>query len=147
LYYAQFIGAVYRYMRDPRRDLSRKTILMFDEFGLAMQIESVLDLTMTISKVARKYGIALCVADQLPITFLANVKARNILDNARIKVIFHLGELPAREISTAFPQLAPEHLAFITQPNKGECVIIMDQLTVPVVVEPTPRELALLTGS
>lgn len=147
LFYAQFIGAFYRYMRDPRRDLGRKTMLMFDEFGLACQVESVLDLTMTIAKVARKYGVALCVADQLPAAFLANPKARAILDNARIKVIFHLGELPSREVGDAFPQLAPEHVAFIGRPAQGECVIVMDQLAVPVVIEPTARELELLAGS
>ena len=40
-YYAQVIGAINRYMRDPGRDRTRPTLLVIDEYGYASQIESV----------------------------------------------------------------------------------------------------------
>jgi hypothetical protein len=146
LYYAQAIGAIYRYMRDPKRDRSRKTLLIIDEFGLAAQIKTVAQLAVTISKVARKYGLGLVTADQLPITY-STIEGRQILDNARIKVIFHLDDEPAREIARALSQLAADHVAFITRPVKGECVVVFDQTAIPLVVEPAPRELLMLQGS
>ncbi len=147
LMYAQAIGPFYRDMRNPRRDRRRKTLLIIDEFGLAAQIRSVAHMAVTISKVARKYGVALVTADQLPITYLATVEGRQILDNARIKVIFHLDDEPAREIAAVLSPLTPEHVRFITRPAKGECVVVYDATAVPVVVEPSPLELLLLQGS
>lgn len=146
-YMAQPIGAVYRYMRDVSRDRRRKTILIIDEFGLAARIKTVAQLAVTISKVARKFGLALVTADQLPITYLGNEEGRQILDNARVKVIFHLGDDPAREIAASLSQLAPEHVRFITRPEKGRCVVVFDQVAMPLVVQPSPRELLMLQGS
>lgn len=146
-YYAMLIGSISREMRNPNRDLSRHTMLVIDEFGIAAQIETVLDMAMMIAKVARKYKIGLCVADQVPQTFLRSVKARNILDNARIRVVFRMDELPLHELSTAFPQLAPAHIEFLRYAEKGECVVINDQTAVPMVVQPTDREFLWLQGS
>lgn len=146
-YYAQAIGAIYRYMRDPSRDRSRKTLLIIDEFGLAARIKSVAQLAVTISKVARKYGVALVTADQLPITYLGSEEGRQILENSRIQVMFHLKPEPAKEIAAALSQLAPGHTQFIIQARKGECVMVYDRTALPLVVEPSPRELSMLTGS
>lgn len=147
LYYAQVIGAVYRYMRDPHRDTRRKTLLVIDEFGLAARIKTIADLGMTISQVARKYGLALVTADQLPNLYLDTPHGKKILGNTRVKVIFHLKEPEARRIATAIPQLTEAHIRFITQPDKGRCVVVYDDIAVPVIVEPTPRELELFKHS
>jgi hypothetical protein len=65
-YYAQVIGAILHYMRDPHRDRRRKTVLQIDEFGYLAQTESLAQLAATICKVARKYGLGLIAIDQNP---------------------------------------------------------------------------------
>jgi len=56
-FYLQIIGAILRFMRDPNRDRSRKTMLAIDEFGYVTQVEALARLAAMICKVARKYGI------------------------------------------------------------------------------------------
>ena len=75
-------GAILRYMRDPNRDRSRKTLLQIDEFGYLTQVEALARLAATICKVARKYGIGLVAIDQNPITFLGSENGRYIFENA-----------------------------------------------------------------
>jgi hypothetical protein len=102
---------------------------------------------VTISKVARKYGLALVTADQLPNLYLDTREGQEILGNTRLKVIFHLEEPEARRIAAAIPQLTEAHIQYITDDERGRCVIVYDNIAVPVVVDPAPRELALLQGS
>jgi hypothetical protein len=97
--------------------------------------------------VARKYGVALVTADQLPLTYLGSEEGRQILENSRIQVMFHLKPDPAKQIAAALSQLSPGHTEFIIQAQKGECVMVFDRTALPLVVEPSPRELSMLTGS
>jgi hypothetical protein len=62
-YVVQTITAILRFMRDPMRDRSRKTLLLIDEFGYLTQVEELSQLAATICKVARKYGIGLVAID------------------------------------------------------------------------------------
>lgn len=145
--YAHIIGSIYRYMRNPKRDRRRPTLLIIDEFGLASRIEAVGKLAETITRVARKYGLALLLADQTPNTFLETAFGRVILDNSPVKVIFHLDERPTQEIGSALPILTPSHLAFIQQADQGFCMAVFDSYAAPMQVVASDREKLLLTGS
>jgi type IV secretory pathway VirB4 component len=147
LFYAQAIGTIFRYMRSSHRDRTRKTLLVIDEFGLASRISSVSQMAVTISKVARKYGMALVTADQLPNIYLDTPDGQQILGNTRVKVIFHLADPEARRIAQAIPEMTETHIQYITQRDVGRCVIVYDNIAVPVVVEPAGREMTLFQGS
>lgn len=147
LYYAQAIGTIFRYMRSTRRDRTRKTLMVVDELGLASRIATVSQMAVTLSKVARKYGMALVTADQLPNFYLDTPDGQQILGNARVKVLFHMKDPEARRIAAAIPELTEAHVQYITRPDIGTCVIVYDNIVVPAVVEPAGRELLLLEGS
>jgi hypothetical protein len=146
-YYGYLIGNIYRAMRDPHRDRRRKTILALDEFGLASRIEAVGQMAVTIAKVARKYGLALLVSDQNPLTFLDNPLGQAVLENCPIKLLFHMDEEPAQRMGQALPMLRPLHLRFLVDARPGQCVAVINGTVTPLVVEPSRRELALLWGS
>jgi hypothetical protein len=146
-YYGYLIGNIYRYMRSPYRDRSRKTLLALDEFGLASRIEAVGNLAVTLAKVARKYGIALMLSDQNPVTFLDNPSGQAIFENCPIKVLFHMDEDPTQRMGQALPMLQPLHLRFIVDAKPGQCVAIRHGTVTPIVVDSSPRELAVLQGS
>ncbi len=146
-YYAQLIGAIYRFMRTPRRDVSRKTLVLIDEFGYASQVEAVAQLAATICKVARKYGIGLMVIDQNPITFLDSASGRAILENAAAKIMFHLDDLPARQMGQALSDLTEAHIDFLSHARVGECVAVFGNDVYVVNVESSPREQRVLMGS
>ncbi|MBX0331083.1 hypothetical protein K2Z83_25865 [Oscillochloris sp. ZM17-4] len=147
LYYSQAISTIYRYMRHPRRDRTRKTLLILDEMGLASRISSVAQMGVTISKVARKYGMALVTADQLPNFYLDTPEGQQIFGNSRVRVIYHLKDPEARRLAEAIPELTEAHIQHITRGDVGRCVVVYDNIVVPVDVEPAPRELQLLQGS
>ena len=146
-FYALNIGVIFRFMRDRRRDRRRPTLLIIDEFGLASQIESVGRLAATIARVARKYRLALVLADQTPQTFLKKDFGRVILDNAPAKILFHMDQTPTREIGAALPVLTETHLQFIQEVQQGAAVAVFGQNVTAMVVEPTSQELSMLRGS
>ncbi len=146
-YYAQLIGAIYRFMRDPRRDVRRKTLVLIDEFGYASQVEAVAQLAATICKVARKYGIGLMVIDQNPITFLDSASGRAILENAVAKIMFHLDDLPARQMGEALSDLTDPHVDFLSHAQVGECVAVFGNDVYVMHIESSPREQRVLIGS
>ncbi len=146
-YYAQLIGAIYRFMRDPRRDVRRKTLVLIDEFGYASQVDAVATLAATICKVARKYGIGLMVIDQNPMTFLDSASGRAILENAVAKIMFHLDDLPARQMGEALSDLTDPHVDFLSHARVGECVAVFGNDVYVMHVESSPREQRMLMGS
>lgn len=146
-YYVQIIGAILRYMRDPKRDRTRKTLLQIDEFGYLTQVEALARLAATICKVARKYGIGLVAIDQNPGTFLAGENGRFIFENAVAKVLFHLDDLPAREVGAAISDLTPGHVDFLSHASVGECLAVVANDVYVMTVEANPRELRALRGS
>nr|PZN26943.1 MAG: hypothetical protein DIU80_12710 [Chloroflexota bacterium] len=146
-YYAQAVGAINRFMRDPRRDGSRRTLLIIDEFGLASQVESVGRLAADICKVARKYGIGLLAVDQNPATFLGSQTGREIFENAAAKVLFHLDDLPARAIGEAVGDLTDGHLSFLSEAGPGQCVAVFGNDVYFMNVEANRYELRHLRGS
>ncbi|RRR65744.1 MAG: hypothetical protein EI684_22245 [Candidatus Viridilinea halotolerans] len=145
--YAHIIGMIYRYMRDARRDRKRPTLLIIDEFGLASRITAVGQLAATITRVARKYGLALVLADQTPQTFLKTDFGRVILENSPIKFLFHMEKNPTQEIGEALPILTPTHLDFITQHERAACVAVFNAYASPMHVYATVNEERLLEGS
>lgn len=146
-YYVQIIGAILRYMRDPRRDRSRKTLLQIDEFGYLTQVEALARLAATICKVARKYGIGLIAIDQNPGTFLDGENGRFIFENAIAKILFHLDDLPAREVGEAISDLTTSHVDFLSHASVGECLAVVANDVYVMTVEANPRELRALRGS
>lgn len=147
LYYAQAVGAVHRFMRDAQRDRGQRTLLIIDEFGLAAQVEAVARLAADVCKVARKYGIGLMVVDQNPSTFLASQTGREIFENAAAKVLFHLDDLPAREIGAAIGDLTPPHVAFLSDAQPGQCVGVFGNDVYVMHIEANRYELRRLVGS
>ena len=147
LYYAMAIGAVLRYMRDPLRDKRRKTLLQIDEFGYLMQLEELAHLAATICKVARKYAIGLTVIDQNPLTFLGSETGRSIFENAVAKILFHLDDLPARQMGEAISDLTPAHVEFLTQARPGECVAVVNNDVYVMHAEANPKEARAFVGS
>lgn len=147
LYYSQVIGAVYRFMRDPLRDRSRRTLLIIDEYGIAARVRTTEQLAVTLAKTARKFGLGLITVDQSPGTFYGSAAGREIVDNARLKIIFHLDDDPAHELAASLSALTPEHIQFIIDARQGHYVAVLDKNVVPVVAEPTRLELDALSGS
>jgi hypothetical protein len=145
-YYAQVIGAINRYMRDPRRDRSRPTLLIIDEYGYAAQIESVARLAADICKVARKYGIGLLVVDQSPHTFQSPT-GKDILDNAPAKILFHLDDEPARLAGELIGDLTPAHVEFLGRAERGEAVAVFGNDVHILLVESSAQERRFLMGS
>lgn len=146
-YYAQAIGAINRYMRDPHRDRRRKTLLQIDEFGYLTQVESLAQLAAMICKVARKYGIGLVAIDQNPFTFLDSKPGRAIFESAAAKVLFHLDDVPARQIGEAIADLTPAHVEFLSHAGVGECLAAVGNDVYVMNVEANPKELRMLRGS
>jgi type IV secretory pathway VirB4 component len=146
-YYAQAIGAVNRYMRDPRRDVKRRTLLIIDEFGYATQVQAVAQMAAEVCKVARKYGIALMVIDQNPTTFLTNQAGLAIWENTRCKIFFHLDDKPARLVGETISDLTPSHVEFLSQARRGECVYMLDNDVYVMLVETNLRETRAFQGS
>lgn len=146
-YYAQAIGAINRFMRDPARDRTRKTLLIIDEFGYASQVEAVARMAADICKVARKFGIGLLAVDQNPHTFLASDTGREIWDNSVAKMLFHLDDRPAREVGEAISDLTPGHIERLPTLGRGEAVAIFRNDVYDMVAKATARELHALTGS
>lgn len=146
-YYAQTIGAINRYMRDPRRDTRHKTLLLIDEFGYVTQIEALARLAAEICKVARKYGIGLVAIDQNPGTFLDGENGRFIFENAVAKVLFHLDDLPARQMGEAISDLTPTHVEFVSHAGVGEALAVVGNDVYVMTVESNPKELRALRGS
>lgn len=146
-YYTQTIGAILRYMRDPSRDRSRKTLLQIDEFGYLTQVEALARLAATICKVARKYGIGLVAIDQNPITFLGSENGRFIFENAVAKVLFHLDDFPARQMGEAISDLTPAHVDFLSHAGVGEALTVVGNDVYVMTVEANPKELRALRGS
>ena len=145
--YSSMVGAFNRYMRDPRRDVQHRTLFLMDEFHYVTRVESVARLAADICKVARKYGIGLMPVDQNPSTFLNNAYGRQIYENAVAKFLFHLDDLPAREMATAMSDLTPDHVQFLIKAQRGRCVAAFGNDLHYMLVEASPEELNALRGS
>lgn len=145
--YSSMVGAFNRFMRDPRRDVSHRTLFLMDEFHYVTRVEAVARLAADICKVARKYGIGLMPVDQNPSTFLNNAYGRQIFENAVAKFLFHLDDLPAREIASAMSNLTGEHVGFLTQAARGRCIAAFGNDVHYMLVEPSSQELQVLRGS
>lgn len=146
-YYLQAIGAINRYMRDPKRDRTRKILLQIDEFGYASQVEAVARLAVDICKTARKYGVGIILIDQNPLTFVETESGRQIIENAVAKVLFRLDVQPARQMADALGDLTERHIEFITHAQPGECVAVVGNDVYVVAVESSPKERRALIGS
>ncbi len=146
-YYAHMVGAFNRFMRDPRRDVNHRTILLMDEFHYITRVEAVARLAAEICKVARKYGIGLMPVDQNPSTFLDSSYGRQIFENAIAKFLFHLDDLPARDMAEAMSDLTPDHVRFLTSAGRGRCLAAFGNDIYHTLVEASPQELKSLRGS
>lgn len=146
-YYAVTIGAIGRWMRDPRRDLRRPTLLVIDEFHYVSRVEAVARMAVEIAKTARKYRLGLVVIDQNPGTFLDSLSGQFIWENSGTKVLFHLDAVPARRLGEAIPELTPSHVEFLTVATPGQGVMVFGNDVYETYVEPNARELRYLRGS
>ncbi len=146
-YYAHMVGAFNRFMRDPRRDVTHRTIFMMDEFHYITRVEAVARLAAEICKVARKYGIGLVAVDQNPSTFLDTSYGRQIFENAVAKFMFHLDDLPARDMAEAISDLTPAHVRFLASAGRGRCLAAFGNDIYHMLVEASPQELKSLRGS
>jgi hypothetical protein len=146
-FYLQIIGAILRFMRDPNRDRSRKTMLAIDEFGYVTQVEALARLAAMICKVARKYGIGLIAIDHNPLTFLESETGRYIFENCQTKVSFRLDDTPARQLAGAVRDMNEDHIAELTHFSPGQCLAIVRNDIYVVNVETSPRELRAFKGS
>lgn len=145
-YYAQVIGSINRYMRDPQRDRSVPTLLIIDEYGYAAQVESVARMAADICKVARKYGLGLLVVDQSPHTFQTPT-GKDILDNAPARILFHLDSEPARLAGELIGDLTAAHIDFLSQAERGEAVAVFDNDVHVLLVETSAQEQRAFRGS
>jgi hypothetical protein len=146
-FYLQIIGAILRFMRDPNRDRSRKTILAIDEFGYVTQVEALARLAAMICKVARKYAIGLIAIDQNPLTFLESETGRYIFENCQNKVSFRLDEVPARQLAGAVRDMNEDHIAALTHFTQGQCLAIIKNDIYVMNAETSPREMRAFKGS
>ena len=146
-YYGQAVGAINRYMRDPGRDVRRRTLLLLDEFHYITRTEAVARMAAEIAKVARKYGIAVVAADQNPATFLSNRWGQFIWENCSSKVLFHLDDVAAARVGEAISDLTAEHLDFLTHAQVGEALMIFGNDVYVAQVETNPKETRAFAGS
>jgi hypothetical protein len=146
-YYGQAVGAINRYMRDPYRDVRRRTLLVLDEFHYITRTEAVARMAAEIAKVARKYGIAVVAVDQNPATFLGNKYGQFIWENCSAKVLFHLDDAAARQVGDVISDLAPEHLDFLSHAQVGEALMIFGNDVYVAQVETNARETRAFAGS
>ncbi len=146
-FYGQCVGAINRYMNDPRRDRRRPTLLLIDEYHLVARTESVARMAAELAKYARKHRIAVMPVDQNPVTFLGEKWTRIIWENATGKAIFHLDDLPAREIGEAISDLTDDHLQYITHAQPGEAVLVLGNDVYVAHIETNPREARAFAGS
>jgi hypothetical protein len=147
LYYAQIVGAINRYMRDPHRDTRRNTLLLLDEFHYLSRVPALLRLAEEICKVARKYRFAAVMIDQNPSTFFGSDSGKRIWQLTAAKILFRLDTSAAREVGTQVSDLQPEHLTFLTQAQRGEAIGIFGNNVHMMHTEASPRELRYLAGS
>lgn len=146
-FYGQCVGAVNRYMHDPRRDRRRPTLLVIDEYHMVARTESVARMAAELAKFARKHRIAVMPVDQNPVTFLGEKWTRSIWENSTGKAIFHLDDLPAQEIGAAIGDLTPEHLDIITHAEPGQAVLVLADNVYVAHIETNPRESRAFAGS
>ncbi len=146
-YYGQAVGAINRYMRDPYRDVRRRTLLLLDEFHYITRTEAVARMAAEIAKVARKYGIAVVAVDQNPATFLGNKYGQFIWENCSAKVLFHLDDAAARQVGDVISDLAPDHLDFLSHAQVGEALMIFGNDVYVAQVETNARETRAFAGS
>jgi len=146
-FYGQCVGAVNRYMHDPRRDRRRPTLLLIDEYHMVARTESVARMAAELAKFARKHRIAVMPVDQNPVTFLGEKWTRSIWENATGKALFHLDDLPAQEIGAAIGDLTPEHIAFISHAEPGQAVLVLADNVYVAHIETNPRESRAFAGS
>jgi hypothetical protein len=126
-YYVLAIGALRRWMKDPARDRRRRTLLQFDEFGYASQVDAVMQMAVEITKTARKYKVGLMLIDQNPVTFLGSAAGRQIFENAAALIAFRLQDVAARQLGEAVSALTPEHLQAIVSAEVGEYTAVIGQ--------------------
>ena len=146
-FYGQCVGAVNRYMNDPRRDRRRPTLLLIDEYHMVARTESVARMAAELAKFARKHRIAVMPVDQNPITFLQEKWTRYIWENATGKAIFHLDDLPAQEIGAAITDLTPDHIDFIAHAEPGQAVLVLQDNVYVAHIETNARESRAFAGS
>lgn len=142
-----FMDGVQQFMRDPTRDVSRPTALLIDEFAYMARIKAFAEVASEITKVARKYGMALVAVDQSPQVFLDSDYGRDIFDNAAARVLFRMDAPAAARIGEALSDLRPHHLAYLTQAQRGMALAVVGNDVYPMNVEATPHELRMLRGS
>lgn len=145
-FYLQIIGAILRYMRDPRRDRRRRTLLAIDEFGYVTQLDALARLAANITKVARKYGIGLIAIDQNPLTFLESENGRYIYENSVAKVAFRLDPLPAQQFAASVRGMTEAHIQRLTEFLPGQCIAVVRNDIYIINVEASPRELRAFSG-
>jgi type IV secretory pathway VirB4 component len=146
-FYGQAVGAINRYMHDPRRDRRRPTLLLIDEYHMVARTESVARMAAELAKFARKHRIAVMPVDQNPLTFLGEKWTRFIWENATGKALFHLDDLPAREVGGAIADLTAEHLDVLTHAEAGEAVLVLGNDVYVAHIETSPRETRAFAGS
>jgi hypothetical protein len=143
----QVIGAIYRYMLDPRRDRTQPTLLIVDEAGIVGQIQSVSRMLAELAKRARKDMVAVMPADQNPSLYRNNPWFKIVFELSPMQVMFRLKEGPAQEMAEMVHELTPEHVDFLTQADKGEVVMVVRNDVYVARIETTPRESAAFAGS
>ncbi len=109
--------------------------------------ESVARMAAELAKYARKHRIAVMPVDQNPVTFLGEKWTRIIWENATGKAIFHLDDLPAREIGDAVGDLTDDHIAYITHAQPGEVVLVLGNDVYVAHIETNARESRAFAGS
>ncbi len=146
-YYVQAIGAIWRYVRQPGRDLRRPIFLQIDEYGYASQVASVETLAVDIAKTARKYKCGIMLVDQNPQTFFATEGGRKIYENAAARVCFHLDDIAARDVGAAISDLTPQHVALLPQLTPGTCLTVLGNDVYVITNELNPLEQMAFIGS
>lgn len=147
LYYLWLIGALLRFMRDPKRDVTRKTFLILDEFHMLARVQALMNLAREIVKVARKYGIALILADQNPSTLLASDTGRQIAENMQCLFLFRMKPMGARQMQEVVEGLHDGHVARIADADVGHCTAILSGNIYEMYVPLSPLQHQMFVGS
>lgn len=103
---------------------------------------------MSLIKRMRRFRTGIWVCDQNPSTFHTNVYGKQILQNARHKVLFHQAQEAIGEIAEMFGQLTQHHLNVLAGARQGENITLLgDRDTYHLFAEASPLELEAFSGT
>jgi hypothetical protein len=150
-YYGQALGALSRYVHDPRRR-ERKLIAAIDEFKYLSAVRSLESFAALAARTWRTRNAAIWTLDQTAHTYLGlpgheNPTGRSLIDNCPLRMIFRQDDASAAQVGEAIGLLTPAHIDAIRLADVGECVAVMRDSVFRLSVQTSDAEQRFFSGT